>query len=230
VSIFKPGTLETVKPEPVPTKPSAPPSDPKARVRGVDVSHHNESVDFKAMKAAGWHFAFMKATEAAGFEDSKFKARWAAAKEAGVMVGAYHFFRANVDPAKQAEHFISNLKEVSAGDLPPVMDWETKDNTERLTHIIRGRVFLEMVERATGRRPIIYTGPSFAGDFLKLPAEFAKYPLWVAHYQTKQPRVPAPWKTWTFWQDSETGVVPGVANRCDTNYFMGSIEDLKRLQ
>jgi lysozyme len=39
--------------------------------------------------------------------------------------------------------------------------------------------------------------------------------------------VPRPWTDWTFWQDSESGDVPGVEGPCDTNSFNGDLDALK---
>jgi hypothetical protein len=45
------------------------------------------------------------------------------------------------------------------------------------------------------------------------------------------PDVPAPWSTWTFWQNSSTGTVSGVsgASSIDLDYFNGTLAQLAKL-
>ena len=47
---------------------------------------------------------------------------WTGAKAAGLLRGAYHFFRCNVDAKKQADYFIDFVKAAKDdGELPPVL-------------------------------------------------------------------------------------------------------------
>src|SRR5258708_3344786 len=69
-----------------------------AVTKGVDVSHYDGTIDWVAAHGAGIDYAFMKATESTGFVDPTFAANFKNAKAAGVIPGAYHFFRGNVDP------------------------------------------------------------------------------------------------------------------------------------
>src|SRR5262245_49797633 len=89
--------------------------------RGVDVSHYDGTIDWAKVKAAGIDFAFMKATENLNFVDPTFATNWTNAGTAGVIRGAYHFFRASVDGAKQAEFFVQTTGLPEPGDLPPVI-------------------------------------------------------------------------------------------------------------
>lgn len=227
---FKSTNSQNTQPKPPAPKPPPPVLTPvplAKQIRGVDLSHHNESVSFPAMKGAGIQFAFLKATEGQSMVDEKFVTRRAACRASGILFGAYHFFRADVDPKKQAEHFLKTIGDVPMGDLPCVLDWETLDGVARTEHAKLIKVFLDIVERETGRLPIIYSGSSFATE-MNLPLYFARYSLWLAHYTTGTPRVPRPWVKYTFWQNSESGLVTGVG-KCDTNYFNGTRADLEAL-
>ena len=55
---------------------------PQSYVLGCDLSHWNATVDFKALKAAGFEFAILKATEQVSYSDPTFPARWRAALDA----------------------------------------------------------------------------------------------------------------------------------------------------
>jgi lysozyme len=71
-------------------------------------------------------------------------------------------------------------------------------------------------------QPLIYTSPDFWRDAVG-GADFSSLPLWVAHYTTECPRVPAPWVEWTFWQHSETGQVPGIQGPVDLDVMRGEL-------
>ena len=69
---------------------------PSPLLSGIDVSHHQGDVDWNAVGQAGIAFAFAKSTEGDTFQDPQFGTNCAGMKEAGIIRGAYHFFR----PAK----------------------------------------------------------------------------------------------------------------------------------
>ncbi len=113
--------------------------------------------------------------------------------------------------------FLKTVK-LEAGDLPAVLDLETTGGLSVGELCDRATIWLEAVEKATLMRPIIYTYPGFWDNLGT--KRFADYPLWIAHYTTaEEPWVPGGWKTWTFWQYSDTGTVSGVSGNVDTNIF-----------
>ena len=58
--------------------------------------------------------------------------------------------------------------------------------------------------------------------------QFSEYPLWLAEYGVPEPTLPVigGWNEWLFWQNSETGEVPGFTGPVDLNIFAGTREDL----
>ena len=60
-------------------------------IKGIDVSNHQERVDWTRVKTDGVAFAYIKATEGIGYVDPKMGAFAAGAQEAGIRVGFYHF-------------------------------------------------------------------------------------------------------------------------------------------
>lgn len=195
-------------------------------VRGLDVSHYQGNIDFHQVKASGQAFVFAKCTEYNA--DDKYAQNKAGAKAAGLLFGGYHFFHPSRDAKGQADTFLKIAKLV-AGDLLPVLDWESTDGVPSSLDRARGRVWLDAVEKACGKTPIIYGSPYFL-QALALDDSFKRYPLWVANYGVSAPLVPAPWKTWTFWQNSDKGNIPGVpGSHEDTDLFNGPLENLKKL-
>ena len=99
-------------------------SCPAADVRGIDVSHHQGVIDWGPVAAQGIQFAFIKATEGARYKDPRFAANWAATQHAGIVRGAYHYLRPELDGRQQARHFLDVVGRLERGDLPPVLDVE----------------------------------------------------------------------------------------------------------
>lgn len=198
---------------------------PAAYLLGVDVSHHNGTVDWPKLKAAGVVFAYCKASEGTRLTDAFFRQNVKQARDQGILVGAYHFFRSNLAGTAQAGHFLDQGVKL---DLPPALDWETHDILDKNLAASRAKEWLDNVAWATGRRPVVYTSPSFI-DETGNPDWVVRYPLWLAHYETEQPRVPQPWRTWVLWQFTEQRKFPGLPGHFDLNYFAGSLAALKSL-
>lgn len=199
------------------------PAPDGAPLPGIDVSHWQGTIDWDAVAADGVVFAFIKATEGGDYTDPRFAANWAAARRAGVVRGAYHFFRPQTDGAAQAAHFLRTVP-LAEGDLPPVLDVEVTDGKSAEAVAAGVRTWVQAVEAATGRRPIVYTRASF---WTAQMGSFGAYPLWVAHYRAAEPNVPAGWSRWTFWQHTDAGRVAGIAGDVDLNWFNGGRRELE---
>jgi len=197
-------------------------------VKGVDVSHYDGTIDWAAVHKGGIAFAIMKATENTGFVDPTFATNWKAAGDNGVIRGAYHFFRPAADATAQADFFVKTAGVPGAGDLPPTIDLEVTDNLDAATVASDALTFLARVQEKTGRTPIVYTSDRVLSGLLGSPAGFGAYTLWVANWQVTCPKIPSPpWSDWTLWQDSATGMVPGIASAVDTDQFNGTLGDLQ---
>ena len=188
-------------------------------LRGVDVSRYQGRIDWYAVKDDGVAFAFIKATEGGDLTDPTFARNWRNAKRAGVVRGAYHFYRPGTDPARQARHFLRTVR-LGPNDLPPVLDVEVHGGVGS-ARLRRGvRTWLRIVEEETGKRPIVYTNPGFARRLKG--GGFRRHALWIAHYRRTSPRVPSEWGRWTFWQYTTRGRVDGIGRRVDVNRFRGT--------
>jgi lysozyme len=195
-------------------------------VKGLDVSHWDDKIDFSKVKASGRHYCFSKASEYTA--DKNFKTNRAGAKAAGMLFAGYHFFHPLKNPKTQAEMFLK-IAEPSPGELPPILDWEVTDNVPSVGDRTAAMIWLDIVEKAIGRKPIIYGAPYFL-EALQLDVRFKNYPLWIAHYVNGAPLVPKPWDTWTFHQHTDKGDVPGIpAPNEDLDLFNGSLDDLHKL-
>lgn len=191
--------------------------------KGLDVSHWDETIAWQKVKDAGFRFAVAKCTEYK--QDPTYLINKNGARSVGMIFGAYHFFHPSRDPIVQAQEFVAKA---GLCDFF-VLDWESTDGVPSAKDRGGARIWLEFVEKLTGKVPVIYGSPYFL-QALGLDESFARYPLWVANYKTSAPLVPEPWKTWTFWQFTESGDVPGIpAPDEDCDIFNGSIIELKKL-
>lgn len=196
---------------------------------GIDVSRHQSVIGWGSVakmreKDVRIGFAFMKATEGVGHEDTRFPRNWKNARRNGIPRGAYHYFLPDRDPAAQADLFISKVR-LERGDLPPVLDVEERGSIAPEKLRKRVRQWLDIVERHYGVRPILYTNVQFYEQLLG--DAFDDYPLWVAHYlRHERPRIR---RNWSFWQFSERARVSGIRGYVDFNAFQGDSTDFRRL-
>lgn len=197
-------------------------------VNGIDVSEYDDAVDWATAKGAGIDYAFVRVSDGLAFPDSKFADYWPAARAAGVMRGAYQYFRPDVDPVQQANLLLTAMGTLMPGDLPPVLDLEVADGLSTAAVTAAVQTWISTVTTAIGRPPIVYAGlyswPSLTGG-----ADVTTSPLWIAQYTTAAcPDIPDPWTQWLFWQHSDTGAVDGVtSSQLDLDVFNGTLEDLQ---
>lgn len=206
-------------------------------IPGISVSRWDAEIDWPKVRSVGIRFVFIKASEGISYIDDTFSDNWIGSKSVGILRGPYHFFRANVDPTKQAEYFIQTVKAMDDnGELPPVLDLETNDGVSKEIIIPNVKIWLDLVEQGLGRKPIIYSGQYFLQDYLSEtgggPPEWMNdYPLWLAQYpnqyvQGMEPFLPSGWFNWTFWEYSDKGKVNGINASVYMEFFNGSLEDL----
>jgi lysozyme len=201
---------------------------------GIDVSRYQPKIDWGALTASGIQFCFIKATEGAHDVDASFQQHWEGAAAAGLVRGAYHFFRPQIPVSTQADLFVRTLGQLQPGDLRPALDLEGTAGWVDIAPANRAPLALQMleaVESRLGLAPIVYMSPWFATEMLHSTPELARFPIWIAQYtQEQSPTVPKPWSTWTFWQYSQGGRVPGISSGAvDLDRFQGSIKDLESL-
>jgi lysozyme len=190
-------------------------------LQGMDVSDWNPGTIWSTVVQTQ-KFAYIKATEGTDIGSDTFASDWAGAKAAGVPRGAYHYLHPDEDARSQAAFFLSTVGTLGMNDLPPMLDWEETDGTTNTADIAAAQTWLTVVEEATGRTPIIYTGPDFY-NALGNPTQFFHYPLFIADWYETCPSIPPPWNTWLFWQYDPNGTVNGVqGSETDLDWFNGS--------
>ena len=203
------------------------PAVPAGALPGIDVSHHQGSIDWSQVAGAGERFAFAKATEGRSFVDPMYALNKAGAELNGMVFGAYHFARpddtAN-DAVAEADHFV-DVAQLGPGDLLPVLDLERTGGLSQAQVTEWILTWLDRVTERLGVRPIVYTSPNGwatrTGDTTAV-ADAGYTTLWVAHWGVTSPTVPAEnWggNGWTFWQAGNCGAVPGIEGCVDVDWY-----------
>ena len=221
------------------------------RVYGIDISRHQHEIGKKIYPihwpslrivgigqvahrhAAGKvdypvSFVFIKATEGSTIFSKYYVEDLKGARSQGIPVAPYHFFSPKSSGIDQAKYFLKYAR-MGLTSLPPVLDVEP---TEKQIEQMGGREVLfretldwmRYVERATGRRPILYVGQSFVNDHLPhAPEALRNYEVWIARYGEFRPYVKL-----AFWQLTPEGRVRGIQGEVDINIFNGNREEFAR--
>jgi lysozyme len=193
-------------------------------IRGIDVSHHQGTIDWARLPREKVRFAFIKASEGRDHVDPAFAWNWQAADSAGIPRGAYHFFTFCQPGRDQAEHFL-RVAPPAARQLPPVADVEFVGNCaappEDARIAAELRDFVAVVSRAHGRPPILYVTRASARRIVK--DRFPHCPIWIRDVFLR------PHRPWLFWQFADRGRLDGIAGFVDLNVFAGDAAHLAAL-
>lgn len=156
-------------------------------------------------------FLIAKATEGINFVDGMCDKHYQKAKEAGKLLGVYHFARPDInrDAAREACFFVENIKGY-VNEAILVLDWEPVGNYK--TNVAWAKTWLDTVKLMTGVAPLIYMSASVIG-MADWSAVAKEYGLWIAGYPNKynvvNPPKPepgdmpygiGPWAFWAIWQ------------------------------
>jgi lysozyme len=210
--------------------------------QGIDVSslqhRQNAVIDWPAVVAAGNTFTAIKVSEATYYLNPYYVPDAVQAARAGLFVMPYAF--ANPFPGKengsardQAELAAGRLTSaaVPAGQLLPLaLDIEpdpyaARQQTNQCYGLSQAAMvrwiqqFMAEAQLKTGKKPVIYTLLSWWKACTGNSAAFGGYPLWIASYGPAAPVLPAGWRTYTFWQHTSRGAIPGIAGDTDQDYL-----------
>lgn len=244
VAIVAGGILNRPEPTPAtvpPTQPTLPPNPYTAEdfvdqggylsctagdaLLGVDVSEHQQQVDWQQVADAGMKFAFVRLgyrgyTEGGMYTDQYAAANLTGAKDAGLQVGAYFYSQAvTVEEAREEAQFCVDFLKDHSIDLPVVFDWEFVSADARTGQMDRTTLtdcaiaFCQTVEQA-GYDAMVYFNPHIAENFLDLLA-LEDYGFWLSQYDTG---MDFPHRV-DFWQYTCTGSVPGISGDADINLW-----------
>ncbi|MFF4601357.1 GH25 family lysozyme [Streptomyces sp. NPDC001339] len=170
-------------------------------LHGVDVSSNNSSYSAKNQD-----FVFVKATEGRSYINPYQNAQAAKAREAGCVVGFYHFlWPGNI--AAQARYFVEKCASVQGDVL--ICDWERTREGTYATNAQKDQFLVEVSKlRPTAHRIVLYCNRDFW--LHHDTTSYAADGLWIADYVTAgKPRIKA---KWLFHQYTDQPLDTNVAN------------------
>lgn len=208
-------------------------------ILGIDVSGSQGTINWTQVKAAGYVFAWAKATEGITFTDASYSTNAVNGVSAGLYMGAYHFARPDNNPTtanavSEANNFLSSAQtHISTCELTPILDYEVSPSLTWAQQTAWIQTWMNTVQAATGIVPILYTSGSIASSLGSSLASYCK--LWIADPDGSSTIAPGAsylgvWNpNWAFKQYSWTGTVPGISGNVDMDVFNGTLVGLKSL-
>jgi lysozyme len=200
-------------------------------IRGIDISSHQQQIDWDKLDRSPIDFILIKATEGGNFRDPLFNSNWQHARQKGKIVGAYHFFTFCKSGREQAQNYIDTVPR-SPQTLPPVIDLEFSGNCRsQPTSAALARelqTFISIVENTYHKKPILYVTYEFYDRYLANRS--SNQPIWISDFYSfnKLPLL-SDRQTWLFWQYSERGSIAGISTPVDLNVFNGTKTQFDRL-
>ncbi|HJG90752.1 MAG TPA: lysozyme [Brachybacterium massiliense] len=180
-------------------------------VMGIDVSSHQQDVDWAQVAADGYSFAYIKATEGSGFTDTHFRQNWDGAKAAGLTPGAYHYFTLCSPGAQQAQDFLVAAPPDDSA-LPPALDLEFDGACDDRPEAERAQAeidaFTAVIEEAWGRRVVVYSSSEWREHY-GLPVADGR-PDWLFSQRERPAQ-----EDWSVWQLRFDGTVSGISGGVD---------------
>lgn len=176
---------------------------------GIDISHHQKKINWdELVKHNKPDFIFLKCTEGATHQDTKYNTYKNKAEQYNIVIGAYHFFSYQSSGKAQAENFIKHAK-LKEGNIIPVLDLEyvksQKSYKSRLGEI---KAFCKEIKSEFGTYPIIYCECDYRNRVLD--SFFDNFTFWISDLY-REPRC-----DYVFWQYTDRGEVKGIG-KIDNN-------------
>lgn len=212
--------------------PFSPPSLTDYPIQGIDISHHQGAIDWTALATQpNVRFAIMKATEGGDHRDTRFAENWQAAKNAGIVGGAYHFFTFCRPGRDQAQNVLATVPS-EPGTLPLAIDLEFTGNCGKVPtrEELSGELnaFFGELNGAYPGKPIFYLDQPFFDQYLRGHEEmFPAHHLWLRSI-AEEPSV-GDCGRWSIWQFADTGSVAGIQGAVDLNALCPTEPDLSGL-
>lgn len=217
------------------------------KLSGIDVSHYQGDINWKAVKEYGIDFAFIKCLQGKSRVDECFHTNMRNAIENDIPVGVYVYSKAKTidDAVAEAKRVIKECSQYKL-TYPVVFDFESK-HFEDMSLATRGKIidsFCQTILSDGKYIPMLYSSRYWLMHMI--PAEVVKkYDIWLAEYTTGKPKYTGDYKIWQYGVGKVTGIIGdvdmnigyydyGKENNMEPIIFgkegLISCEDVKKLQ
>lgn len=194
---------------------------------GIDVSHHNGTIDWAKVKKAGIKYVIIRCGYGDNYtsqDDKKWTYNVAQCEKLGIQYGVYIYSHAtNATMAKsEADHCIRLLKGHNP-HYPVYLDLEDEDQAN-LSNAKLKTVTVTWANKikAAGYTPGVYSSKYWWTTKLT-STDYDNYSKWVAQWNKEC--------TYTgmyhMWQYSSTGSVSGISGNVDMDYWYGNAPVIK---
>lgn len=198
---------------------------------GIDVSDFQGSIDWAQVAGAKKSFAYIRASSGSNLQDSTFATNWQQARNAGLVIGAYHNAEPGGGPSdagivSDAQHqaaFFLDIVDRSGGiqgyNLAPALALSTSNALNPQQLLLWVEHWMADVDAAV-RNPaqiaMLYSDPNFITTALQNTTALSHRPLWIAYYNASgAPPTVGGWARWTAWQYGNQGRVAGIHGLVD---------------
>lgn len=217
------------------------------KLNGIDVSHYQGNINWKAVKEYGIDFAFIKCLQGKSMVDECFHTNMRNAIANDIPVGVYVYSKAKTidDAVAEAKRVIKECSQYKL-TYPVVFDFESK-HFEEMSFVMRGKIidaFCQTISLDGKYIPMLYSSRYWLMHMI--PAEVVKkYDIWLAEYTTGEPKYTGDYKVWQYGLGKVTGIIGdvdmnigyydyGKENNMEPIIFgkegLISCEDVKKLQ
>ena len=196
---------------------------------GIDVARYQGDIDWQEVSKEKILFVYIKATEGKTYTDPKFHQNIKGAQKAGLMVGAYHFFRMTSGAREQFNHFYSQVSKYKM-DLIPMIDVEVPSKEVKSIKQVQDSldVFINLVTQKYGKKPMIYGTQSSYNTYCAPKLKYNNLHLYIGRYGHNAPEIEGE-GSYTIWQYSENGKINGIPKAVDLARFRKGygVKDIK---
>ena len=146
-------------------------------LNGIDVSNWQNGINLSVVPA---DFVICKATEGNHYVSPDCNRQYQQAKQAGKLLGVYHYVNGTGGAIAEAQYFVNNCKGY-IGEAMLCVDWEAQGNGQwgNTTYL---KQVLDEIYRLTKVRPLVYTSASVLRSQNFDAIAKAGYGLWMAQY------------------------------------------------
>ena len=202
------------------------PNDPKAICKGIDISYHNGTIDWKRVKQSEVEYAIIRCgygTNDKNQDDKKWEENVKGCIDNNIPYGVYLYSYADTveKASSEADHAIRLLQGKKL-KYPVYYDLEEdklRDKISKQTIADIAQTFCDKLS-AKGYTVGIYANKDWFTNYLT-DSRFNNWTKWVAQYNTV-----CNYKgKYDMWQCSSTGRVPGISGNVDLNYSYSPFEN-----
>ena len=202
------------------------PNDPKAICKGIDVSYHNGTIDWKRVKQSEVEYAIIRCgygTNDKNQDDKKWEENVKGCIDNNIPYGVYLYSYADTveKASSEADHAI-RLLQGKKFKYPVYYDLEEDAIRKKLSKTEIANIAKTFCNKlsAKGYTVGIYANKDWFTNYLT-DSCFNNWTKWVAQYNT----VCNYQGKYDMWQCSSTGRVPGISGNVDLNYSYSPFEN-----